>query len=706
MSKPLDPGSMHGFFAPKTLAIIGASSDPLKLGGRPLHYAKTSGFKGKVYPINPRNETVQGLKAYASVSAVKGPVECAFIVLPAPAVEVAIEDCARKGVSNVILVSAGFAETGAEGKARQDRIAAVAHESGMHIIGPNCMGLFDTRSKFFATFAALFEKPYESGPKRGHLSIISQSGAFGAHVFVLARKKGAGFAKWVTTGNQCVVDFADCLAYMASDPETKVVIGYMEGCPDPEKLVRALDLARANGKPVVMLKVGSSRIGAEAALSHTGSLAGSDRVYDGLFEQYGAHRAQTIDELVDVAVACEKGIYPPSSDVGLLTISGGVGVLMADSAEKIGIGVPTMPQAAQKKLLAMFPHGLARNPVDTTALWTTDMSVIGRSLEIMFTEGGCQSVIIFASTMGSIPMQMERFRQHVLPVRRKFPDKVMVLCLIAPPEVVSEYENEGFLILEDPHRAIEIIGALARFADMVSGKSRPPPIPRVPRDLPQVPAHQLNEPQALRLLKKAGLPVVKSRLATSAAAAVKAADAMGYPVVLKIASPAIAHKSEIGGVVLGLHGPGKVRRAYREIIGRAKKTGAPIDGVLVAPQVTGGIETILGVSRDVSLGPVVMFGIGGIFVEIYQDVVFRVAPFGVAEARRMIRQVKGHALLEGARGSKPADLEALARALSRLSLFAHANARTIESIDINPFVVLPKGEGAVALDALIVPARA
>ena len=704
MATPVDPKIMQRFFAPKSVAFVGASTDPLKIGGRPLHYAKTSGFKGKVYPINPRNEIVQGLKAYPSVVDVKGRVDCAFMALPAPAVEAAIEDCAEKGVSNVILVSAGFAETGAEGKARQDRIVGLANEAGMRIIGPNCMGLFDTGSKFFATFAAMFEKPYESGPKPGNLSIISQSGAFGAHVFVLTRKNGAGFAKWVTTGNQCVVDFADCLAYMASDDESKVIIGYMEGCADPEKLVHALDLARAKGKPVVMLKVGSSSIGAEAAMSHTGSLAGSDRVYDGLFEQYGAHRAQTIDELVDVALACEKGIYPPSSDVGLLTISGGVGVLMADSAEKMGIGVPIMPKLAQKKLLAMFPHGLARNPVDTTALWSTDMSVIGKSLEIMFTDGGCQSAVLFASTVGSIPMQMERFREHVYPVRRKFPEKVVVLCLIAAADVISEVENEGFLIMEDPHRAMEVIGALARFAPTVSGKTRPPRIPRVPGDMPKVPARQLNEVQALRLLKRAGLPVVPNRLVTSAAAALKAARTQGYPAVLKIVAPAISHKSEIGGVALDLDGPGKLRQAYKEITGRAKKTGAAIDGILVAPQIAGGIETILGVSRDASLGPVVMFGIGGIFVEIYKDVVFRIAPFGIAEARRMIRGIKGYALLEGARGQPPADTEALARALSRLSLFAHANAGRIESIDINPFLVLPRGDGAMALDALIVPA--
>ena len=705
MPLPLDPKQMKKFFAPKSVAIIGASTDPQKLGGRPLHYAKTSGFKGKVYPINPRNETVQGLKAFPSVTSVKGKVDCAFIVLPAPAVEAAIADCADKGVSNVILVSAGFAETGPEGKARQDRMVGVAREAGMGIIGPNCMGLFDTSSKFFATFAAMLEKPYESGPKRGNLSIISQSGAFGAHVFVLARKNGAGFAKWVTTGNQCVVDFADCLAYMAGDRESKVIIGYMEGCADPEKLVHALDLARSNGKPVIMLKVGSSSIGAEAAMSHTGSLAGSDRVYDGLFDQYGAHRAQTIDELVDVALACERGIYPPSSDVGLLTISGGVGVLMADSAEKIGIGVPVMPKKAQKKLLSMFPHGLARNPVDTTALWSTDMSVIGRSLEIMFTDGGCQSAVLFASTVGSIPMQMERFREHVLPVRRKFSDKVMVLCLIALPEVVTEYEREGFLIMEDPHRAMEVIGALVKFAGTVSGKTKPPAIPRVPKDLPKIPARQLSEVEALRLLKRAGLPVVKHRLVTSASAAARAADRLGYPSVLKVVAPAITHKLDMGGVALDLDGPGKLRAAYGEIMDRAGQVGANTDGMLVAKQISGGIETILGVSRDASLGPVVMFGIGGIFVEIYKDVVFRIAPFGVVEAKRMIRSVKGYALLQGARGSAPADLDALARALSRLSLFAHANRDRMESIDINPFLVLPKGKGAMALDALIVPTK-
>ena len=700
-----DLPSLAPFFMADTLAVIGASTEPRKQGGRPVRYARLGGFQGKVYPVNPGADEVQGMRAYPSLSAIEGPVECAFIALPAAAVEGALHECAEKGVRAVFIISAGFAEIGDEGRRHQERIVAIARAARMRVIGPNCMGSMNVARGFFPTFMPLWGNEVKDAPKAGQLSLVSQSGAFGAHAYELSRARGVGFAKWVTTGNQCDVQVADCIAYFAEDADSRTIMVYMEGSPEPGKLVRALELARERRKPVVLLKAGRSEIGARAALSHTGSLAGSDEAFDGLCAQTGVYRAKTIDELLNVATACALGKFPARPRVGLFTISGGVGALMADYADELGLAVPPLPQEAQKKLLEMFPFGAPRNPVDPTALWSQNVNVFGAGLRALLGPGGHDVVVLFASTVGVAPQLMEPIREQIVAVRDEFPDRLIVVCMIGPPEVIARWREPGFLVYEDPRCALEAVAALARFAPMVHGEMVPQRPPRVPGNLIIAPRGKLNELQAMDALERAGISFVPRRLARSRIAAERAASDIGFPVVLKIVSPDIAHKSEIGGVALNLGNRREVGKAYENLLRRARKAApkARIDGVLVARQIAGGVEIILGASRDPALGPVVMFGIGGIFVEVFRDVVFRIAPFSVAEARAMIREIKAYPLLAGTRGAKPADIEALARAASRLSVFAAANAGTIQSIDINPFIVLSKGKGAFGVDALIEP---
>ena len=698
-----DLDSIAPFFQADSLAVIGASTEPRKQGGRPVRYSRLGGFRGKVYPINPGASEVQGMPAYPSLSAVDDPVECAFIALPAPAVEAAVRACISKGVRAAIIVSAGFAETGDRGRRYQDRIVALARASGMRLIGPNCMGAMDVARAFFPTFLPMWGDERHDAPKVGSISLISQSGAFGAHVYELARARGVGFAKWISTGNQCDVQVADCIAYFAHDPATRTIMVYLEGSPEPGKLIAALRLAREHRKPVILLKSGRSAIGAKAAMSHTGALVGSDDAFNGLCTQTGVHRAQTIDELLDIASACVAGKFPSRREVGLVTISGGIGALMADYAEQVGLAVPPLPQGTQEKLLKVFPYGAARNPVDPTALWARDVSVFGHSLRALLGDGGHEVVVLFASSVGTIPALRDAILTQVRAVRDQFPDRLIVVSMIGPAEVIAQWRSEGFPVYEDPRRALEVVAALAGFARLVAGKERLHPIPRAPRTPRIIPGEALNEFEAMRELECAGIPMTPRRLCASRAVAERAADSLGFPVVMKIVSPDIPHKSEMGGVALNLRTRREVGAAYESIMKRIKK-GAPkarIDGVLLARQIAHGIETILGASIDPTLGPVVMFGIGGIFVEVYKDVAFRVAPFPVSEARAMIREIKGYRILAGARGRPPADLECLARAASRLSLFAAANAATLVSVDINPFMVLPRGEGAFGVDALI-----
>jgi acyl-CoA synthetase (NDP forming) len=472
-------------------------------------------------------------------------------------------------------------------------------------------------------------------------------------------------------------------------------------------------LAAARHKPVVVLKVGRSELGAQAAASHTASLVGSDAVYDALFRQYGVHRARTLDELMDIGYACTAGKFPTRGKLGLVTISGGVGVLMADAATAAGLEVPELPPAAQAKLKAIIPYAAVRNPVDTTAQVLGDMELIGVNLETMLREGGCDTVVLFLSTVGMNPVVMEKLTATLLRVRKNFPDTLVIISSLMRRDLFQPLQEAGYLVTEDPSRAVEMVAALTGFGREFARRDGRP---RGPDDLlagrgntaaglPSLPARVLSEHEAKQLLALAGLPAVPERLARTAEEAQQAAQALGYPVALKINSPDILHKSEIGGVLLGVATAQAVAEGFRVLHERAtaKAPQARLDGVLVAPMIGDGVETILGVKHDPVFGPVVMFGLGGIFVEVLKDVTFRIAPFGVEEARKMIREVKGFPLLDGARGRPKADVEALARALSSLSIYAASQAGRLDSIDVNPFIVRPVGKGGVAVDALIVP---
>jgi acyl-CoA synthetase (NDP forming) len=697
-----DPQSLRPFFYPRAISVIGASSDPTKLGGRAFKNLHQLGFKGGLYPVNNRSPEVQGVPSVASVADLPDDVDLALVLVPAASVVQALEEYAEKGVPAAVVFSSGFAEVGEEGRKNQERIQEIAATSGMRIVGPNCMGVMNVRDRLFGTFSSSFDSGVV---KAGRIGVVSQSGAFGAHCIILARDMGLGLGLWVTTGNECDVDVSDALAYIAQDEQTDVILVYMEGCRSKERLVHALELARANHKPVVVLKVGRTEVGAVAASSHTASLVGSDAVFDAIFRQYGAHRAETIEELFDIGYACTVGLYPPGKNLGLVTISGGVGVVMADAASKAGLDVPPLPDEAQKVLKELIPFAAVRNPVDFTAMALSDTSLVQKNLEVMLDVGGCDAVVLFLGAVGLNPVLMPKLIEALLDLRERFAQSLILLTMRARDDFREQLEQAGYLLIEDPTRAIRAVAALADFARSFreqGGKYKPPALPA---DRAPFPRTTVSEFEAKRIVASAGIPVVEERLVSGPDEAAAAAAELGFPVVLKIASPDIQHKSEMGGVLLDLDSPEAVKAGYVTLLERAEahQPGAKIEGVLVAPMVKDGVETILGVNRDPVFGPVVMFGLGGIFVEVLKDVTLRVAPFSVEEAHEMIREVKGYPLLEGVRGQPRADVDALARTLAQLSAFAAAHGDELESLDINPFIVLPEGQGAVAVDALIVP---
>ena len=704
--------SLVPLFRPRSIAVIGASTDPAKLSGRPVQYLKKY-FRGAIHPVNARAREVQGLRAVATVEDLPENVDQAIVCLPAKFVVPTLEACAARGVKAAVVFSAGFAETGEAGRRAQDRIRELARATGMRVLGPNCMGVMnlahvdDGEGRALGQTISTFTIAVEvNAPRAGSIGIVSQSGALAAHAYTLATRRGLGLSCWATTGNDCDVEFADCLAYLANDSATRVIMGYMEGCADREKLFDALELARANRKPVVMVKVGSSRVGRMAAASHTAVLSSGDEVFEAVFHQFGVHRAGNLDEFFDVAYACSFGRFPSNRRIGIASISGGVGILMADRAVSHGLDVAPMPEPAANRLKEFLPYAGVGNPVDMTAQIISQPELVQRNLEVVLEEGGFGAIVVFMTNVFYSDALREEILQGFANVRRAYPDALIGLCTITAPDIRSTLEALGYFVFDEPTRMVDAIAALARFHQSFSEYRAPAPLPRA-ADHPSLalPARALNEFDAKQALAGTGFPVVEERLATTRAAAVEAGDSLGYPVVLKIASADIPHKSETGGVELGLDTAHAVEVAFDAVIARARASvpDARIDGVVVARMAPPGVETVLGTTLDPVFGPVVMFGLGGIFVEVTRDVTLRVAPFDVDEAHRMIGGIKAAMVLDGVRGQPASDTDALARALARLSQIAVANVDTIESIDINPFVVLPEGHGAVAVDALILP---
>jgi acyl-CoA synthetase (NDP forming) len=693
--------SLSPLLAPRSVALVGASENAARIGGRPLRYLREGGFKGAIYPVNPNRETVQGLRAYASMAALPEAPDVAILAVPADSTLQAVRACADRRVRAAIIFSAGFAETGDEGRRAQDEIAGIARESGMRVLGPNCLGVFDAAAGYYGTFSAILDTAFvQPGP----IAVVSQSGAYGSHITHLARERGLGVGHWITTGNECDVDVAEALAWVVAQDGVNVVIAYAEGIRNRDVFLGALDTARRNGIAIVFMKVGRSDVGARAVGSHTAALAGSDAVFDAVFRQYGVYRASTTAEQLDVAYACARGCYPASNKLGIFTLSGGFGIQMADDAASAGLDVSPMPDDAQDQLKAMLPYASPRNPVDATAQALTDLPLMTDYIRTMLARGGYD---MFAGIFGSGPATATfaaSLRQLLENAAADADDMILSLTMSAPREIVKTYEDKGFLVFEDGAALTTALGALVHFRRVFDAAAGGPE-PAEGAAHVALRGEPLSEAASKAVLRQAGLTFPDELLVPPGEDVAAAAARIGYPVVLKISSPDIAHKTEVGGVVVNVAYDEQARRASRELLDRirAARPDAKIEGIIVAPMIQGGVETIIGVTRDPVFGPVVMFGLGGIFVEVLQDVTFRVAPFGVAEAHRMIREIRGFPLLQGVRGAPPADIDALAATLSLLSRFAAANADTVESIDLNPVLARPRGQGVAPLDALLTP---
>jgi acyl-CoA synthetase (NDP forming) len=684
------------FFYPRGIVFVGASSDPVKLGGRPVDQTKRLGYKGNVYPVNPGSPDVQGFKSYASVAETPDDADLAVVAVPAKAVEAAVQACADKGLPLAVILSAGFAEKDAEGEAVQERIVEIAQKAGMRLIGPNSMGGMSFETGFSATFTGIGDHTGKDWPKLGHISIASQSGFVGSHLMAALRDRGLGVAKWVATGNQADIDISECIAHLAVDKITKVIVTYIEGTKKPAQLRAALELARANGKPVIALKAGRTDFGATAVASHTASLVGGYDVYETVLQQAGVYPARGVGELVDVTCAFATGRMPRGNTLGIGTGSGGFGIMASDDASDFGFTLPELPQEGKDQVLAANPLSTVRNPVDVGSLVP-----FGPMIDALSRIGKYDSIVLTIGHFGLLEHDMPKLLGQVEKAMQAQPEQFFCIVGDLSESWREKFQDIGVFYSPDLPGAMRAVAGVRDYAAGPAGNNADAPPP--PEDI-RLAEYSGGEFAAKKLAERIGIPTTADVQAADANAAVAAAPAMNGPVVLKIASADIAHKSEAGGVKVNISGESAIREAFSQIMASAKAyaPNARIDGVLVSPMISGGTEVILGVKRDPVFGAAVMIGLGGIFVEIFGDTSLRVPPFGIDTARKMIRELKAFPLLDGARGRKRADVEALAQALVRLGAFADAYGEQFESFEINPLIVLPEGQGVVAVDALLI----
>ena len=690
------------FFRPSSVAVIGASRDPEKLGYAVLANLKNGGFPGALYPVNPKAGEILGLKAYPTVLDIPGPVDLAVIVIPYPLVPEALRQCGEKGVPAAVVISAGFREAGREGLERELELVQIARQYHIRLIGPNCLGVIDTHTPLNATFAA-------GMPPGGPIAFMSQSGALGTAVLDMAMAGRIGFSRFVSLGNKADVNEVDLLEAWEDDPGSKVILAYIEGLPDGQKF---MEVARrvTRKKPVVAVKSGVTRSGARAVSSHTGSLAGSEAAYHAAFRQAGVIRAESMEHLFDLALAFAYQPLPRGDRIAIVTNAGGPGILATDALEHAGLQLARLRPETVQALMADLPSAAsAANPVDVLGDALADR--YEHALRLVLADPGVDGVLVIVT-----PQAMTQIEEtaHVVGRVARETDKPILGCFMGESRIaagIAILQQYGIPNYPFPERAAAALAAMVRYRQERERPSYAPThfeadtaaVRKVLDEARSQGRVSIGDAEARAILEAYGFPLPPSHLAATPEEAIAAAEEMGYPVVLKVASPDILHKTDVGGVRLNLRSPADVRDAFDLIVYRASRyvPGARIWGCLVQKMVPPGREVLIGMSRDPQFGPLVAFGLGGIYVEALKDVVFRVAPFGPEEAAEMIREIRSYPLLEGVRGEPPADHAALVDALCRVSQLVTDFPEIVE-LDINPLVVYEEGRGAVALDMRLV----
>jgi len=694
--------SLENFFAPKSVAVVGASREKGKVGYEIVANLIKGGYAGKVFPVNPKADQIEGLRCYADLKAIGQVPDLVVIVVPAKFVPPVMQQCVELGVTSVVIITAGFKEVGPEGLKLEQEVVRIARSGGIRVIGPNCLGIMVPTHRLNASFGGDLPPP-------GVIGYISQSGALLAAILDMATANQIGFSALFSIGNKADVDELDVIRALGDDPGTRVIAGYLENIADGDAFVREAERI-SHDKPILLMKSGGTSAGAKAASSHTGSLAGGETVYESAFERSGVIRCDSIKTQFDFARAFACQPLPAGKRVAVLTNAGGPGIMAADAIEREGLTFAKLSEETIRKLGANLPAAAnIHNPIDVLGDALADRYEF--ALQVALEDPGVDVVLVLLTPQAMT--ECTKTAQVVVKVAGANPTKPVLACFLGANQV-----KDALIVLRDgkvpaydsPESAVRTVKAMS---DYVAWRNRPKRVVRLfPVNRHRVERiidrhvrrklREIGEMESKEILEAYGFVTPEGAIATTADQAAAIADQLGYPVVLKIWSPDIIHKSDVGGVKVGLTGREEVRDAFDLMMYRIpqKMPEANILGVLVQKMVRKGREVILGMNRDPHFGPLMMFGMGGIFVEVLKDVAFYLAPLTADEARQMLAATKTYQMLKGVRGQEGVDLDAIAEALQRLSQLV-TEFPQIQEMDINPFVVGPPGTTPIAVDARI-----
>lgn len=691
---------LETFFKPSSIAVVGASRRPGKVGYEVLRNIVRSGFTGAIYPINPNAREVLGLTCYPSVLDVEGDIDLCVIAVPARIVPTIVEEIGAKGIKSLIIISAGFKECGLEGTKIEHTVMSLCRKHKIRVLGPNCLGIIDTSTPLNASFAPQL-------PLKGNTAFISQSGALGTAVLDRAMKTGMGFSKFISLGNKADINEADVINELMNDASTRVIIIYLEGLENGRQFVKVARRVTRR-KPVVILKSGITSAGARAVSSHTGTLAGSDLAYNVAFKHAGVIRVTTTEELFNIAEAFSTQPIPKGPNLAIITNAGGLGILATDACEKYGLKIAPITASMVERLRQQLPSAAGFfNPIDVLGDATAERYRF--AIDTVLTSEDVHSALIILT-----PQAMTETRETadaIIELRRKFPEKSVITSFLGGKtvdEAIDELRKAKTPNYEFPEKAIQALSSLYKYKEYQLSPPQSEILPfAVDREkaasiLKQVADDRrviLKAFEAMEIVNAYGIATPQLQFAATAEEAVLKAEQIGYPVVLKIESPQILHKTDIGGVKLHVSSSDEVRTSFYELIGRAHifNPRATTLGVNVQKMIPSGREMIVGMNRDLTFGPLLMFGLGGIYVNFLKDVSFRLAPLSAENALGMIEETKAYTLLRGIRGESSSDIDSVVDVMLRVSQLV-TDFTEITEMDINPLFVYEKGKGCVALD--------
>jgi acetyltransferase len=697
---------------PESVAIIGVSKSATRIGGRLFKYLTKHGYEGRLALVNPKYKELKGVTCYPAISDVPFSIDCALIAVPGKQVLPVLHECADSKVKSAVIFSSGFAEMGTSGSEAQNQIKELSRKSKLSVCGPNCIGLINFNNRIALSFSQLLEI---DNLIPGNIGFISQSGALGGSLVNRALDNSIGLSYFISSGNEADLDVSDYIKHLVlHDEKTKVIVAVIEGFKDGAKFMEAADLALRHQKPIIVLKIGETEAGKKAAASHTGSLTGSDAVIDAVFKQKAVIRVHNYDELFQTASLFSKGRIPNGNKVGILTSTGGGGIIMADYYTKMGLAVPDPSPdttALASKEIAAF--GKVANPFDLTGQIFSDPEMFKRCMKLFVEDDNFDIVQVNVSMVAG-----ESSEQRGLMLLESIQGSAKPIVTWWAAGSLSDpgikvLNGSEVALFRSPERCATAVKSLVKYHAHLDSHSDHTPssfdvdfttsLERA-KELLAVADSNLSEHQSKTLLSLYGIPVTREQIATSPHEAIRFAEEIGFPVVLKIDSPDILHKSEARAIRLGVGSKAEILQYYDEIIKNAEKfdPDAKINGVLVQEMIPNGTEVMIGMSLDPQFGPTIAFGMGGIFVEVLKDISLRVAPLSKFDAEQMVNEIKGYPILQGIRGKKRSDIESIVDILLRVARLAEDCRDIISEIDINPLIVFDEGRGVKALDALVV----